>query len=257
MKHFFVVLLIFVIFSVGCDSDSNLDSRSFPTSPVGPTKTIDVPATFATIQAAINAAGDGDFIRVAAGVYSENILIKSKSISLRGAGIGQTIVLGSVRIDNASETSFEGFTMKGGGIHVRNSSPVRITGNEIIDSPNAGLWLEKSDNAVISDNIINNNGKEGILVDDSSGVIGSSTIAENQTDGIVINNSSPTLVDNTVTSNARDGIAIRGSNSNTIAENECKRAAVNGIYIFEDSDFDSLRGKPECLPSAVTHLQAD
>ena len=198
-----------MIFSIGCDSDSNLDSRSFQTSPVGPTATLDVPGTYASIQAAINAAGNGDFIRVAAGVYSENILIDSKNFSLRGAGIGQSIILGSVRIYDTSETSFEGFTVKGGGIHVRNS-PVRITGNEIIDSPSAGLWLENCFNVVISDNIIRNNGKEGILVDDSSGVIGSSTVADNKTDGIVINNSSPTLLDNTVTSNARDGIAIRG-----------------------------------------------
>ena len=213
MKDLFVVLFVIVIISVGCDSDSNLDSRSFQGSPVGPTQTLDVPGTYASIQAAINAAGVGDFIRVAAGVYSENILIKSKSISLRGAGIGQSIILGSVKINNASETSFEGFTVKGGGIHVRNSSPARITGNEIIDSPSAGLWLENSSNVVASDNIIRNNGKEGILIDDSSGVIGSTTVADNKTDGIVINNSSPTLLDNAVTSNARDGIAIRGFTS--------------------------------------------
>jgi parallel beta-helix repeat protein len=87
---------------------------------------------------------------------------------------------------------------------------VRITGNEIIDSVTAGLRLENSFNAIVSDNIINNNGNEGILVDNSSGTIGSSTVMDNKTDGIVINNSSPTLVDNIITSNARDGIAIRG-----------------------------------------------
>jgi parallel beta-helix repeat protein len=209
MKHFFLVLLLCIIFGIGCDSDSHVASHSYPVVPVGPTKTIDVPGMYSSIQKAVNAAGSGDFIRVAAGVYAENILIKSKSFGLRGAGRGQTIIQGSVKIYNISETSLEGFTFKGGGIHVINS-PVRITGNEIIDSSGVGLWLENCFGFVVSDNEIRNSEQEGILVDDSNGIIGSTIVTQNKTDGIVINNSSPALAGNRITSNARDGISIRG-----------------------------------------------
>jgi len=209
MRNLFIVLLLFVVFGVGCDSDSKTDSQSYPLLPVGPTRTLDVPEMYSSIQEAIKAAGTGDFIRVAAGVYSENILIDSKSFSLRGAGKGLTIIDGLVEIFNSREISIEGFTVKGGGIHVRNS-PVRITGNEIIDNPGVGLWLEGCFNVIISDNVINNNEREGILVDDSAGVIGSTEVMHNKADGIVVNNSSPGIVGSRIISNGRDGVSIRG-----------------------------------------------
>lgn len=209
MKRVYIVLLLFIVIGVGCDPDSNKKSYSYPELPIGPTKTLDVPGTYKTIQKAINAAGTGDFVLVAAGVYAEDLLIESKSFSLRGAGRGQTIIQGSVRISNTSETSFEGFTVRGGGIHVINS-PVRITGNEISDSSGPGVWLQSCPGFMISDNEIRNNGREGILVDESNGIIGSSLITQNKADGIVINNSSPALAGNIITSNGRDGLSIRG-----------------------------------------------
>ena len=209
MKH--VLIILFVMFSVGCGSDSqdNDKSSSYPVLPLGSTRTLDVPDMYRTIQEAVDAAETGDFIRVASGVYAENILIESKSFGLRGAGKGETVIQGSIEIYNSSEVSVEGVTVNGGGIHAKNS-PVRITGNEISDSPGVGLWLEQCGGVVISDNDIRNNGQEGIVIDDSDGVIGSTIVTQNTTDGIVVNNSSPTLTGNTVTSNARDGISIRG-----------------------------------------------
>ncbi len=212
MTRVFLLVLVCSLFLIGCDSESERDSVSYPASSVGSTKTLDVPATYATIQEAVNAAETGDFIRVAAGTYTENITIKDKSFSLRGAGMEQTIIQGSVEIYNTSETSFEGFTVQGGGIHAKNS-PVRITGNQIINNPGTGLWVENCPQAVLSDNQIKNNGQEGIVFSDSTGVIGSSQVSSNNSDGIVINNSSPTLLNNSVTDNRRDGVSIRGFTS--------------------------------------------
>ena len=201
-----------LLMAAGCHSDADDDPRPYQVETVGQTKTFDVPGTYSTIQEAINAAGKGDFIRVAAGTYREDLTIAQKNFGMRGAGSGQTVLLGSVDIHDCSETSLEGFTVSGGGIHVKNS-PARISGNEIIGSPIAGLWIEHASGVVLSDNTVVGNGKEGILFDDSQGMIGSNAVSDNGADGIVVSNSSPTMLRNLVVNNARDGISIRGFTS--------------------------------------------
>ncbi|MBD3308209.1 DUF1565 domain-containing protein [candidate division KSB3 bacterium] len=214
--------------SVGCDSDSNVDpveaTAQGPTA--GPNRMIEVPGDYPLIQQAIEAADNGDFIWVAAGVYAENLRIIAKNISLRGVGPGASIVQGSVRFVDTSESSFEGFRVIGEGMYV-SRSPIRISGNEILDSPTAGLWVDHCPGVLISDNTISNSGQEGLVIDDSSGVIGSNQITGNRTDGVVINNSSPTLQQNVISGNQRDGLSIHGVTahaaplliSNTFEEN--------------------------------------
>jgi pectin methylesterase-like acyl-CoA thioesterase len=47
---------------------------------------------FSTIQAAVNAAGNGDTIEIAAGTYREQVTVSGKDITIHGAGAGQTII---------------------------------------------------------------------------------------------------------------------------------------------------------------------
>lgn len=211
-NYTYLILLVCVLCLTGCDSEpeSNLNDRLFPASPVGATKTLEVPAKYPTIQKAIDAARPGDMVRVAEGTYQENLSVKGKNFSLRGAGKGLTIIEGAIRIYDNEEVSLEGFSVLHGGIHARNSS-VKMTGNEIGENPEGpGLWLERCILVIISDNHIHHNELEGILVDASQGVLGSNIITDNGADGVVINNSSPGLVANRILDNGRDGIAIRG-----------------------------------------------
>ena len=211
MKRIYLLILCCLLFGAGCDSDSepNSNIRFFPDSSVGATTTRDVPATYNSIQAAVNAAEPGDIIRVAAGLYIENVDIRSKRFSLRGAGKGSTIIQGYVRISDSADVSLEGFTVTGGGIQAKESSVI-ISGNAIIDNPGPGLWFERCRHILVSDNEVLRNGREGILVDASFGIIGSSVVTHNATDGIVVNNTSVGLTGNRVLANGRDGIAIRG-----------------------------------------------
>ena len=58
-------------------------------------RTIWVPDEYPTIQEAVNAAGDGDTIRVRAGIYIEEVVIQSKSISLIGEDASSTTIRNS------------------------------------------------------------------------------------------------------------------------------------------------------------------
>jgi nitrous oxidase accessory protein NosD len=82
----------------------------------------DGPANYSTIQAAWNAATDGDLILVAAGTYPEHLVCMDKSVTLKGAGKGRTIVDGTNSgrclcagtLTRNATTVVEGFTFTSG-----------------------------------------------------------------------------------------------------------------------------------------------
>jgi pectin methylesterase-like acyl-CoA thioesterase len=54
--------------------------------------TVGLGGTYSTIQAAVDAAGNGDTIEIAAGIYREQVTVDGKNITIHGAGSGQTII---------------------------------------------------------------------------------------------------------------------------------------------------------------------
>ena len=211
MKRVMIVVYMIGIFVSGCGKDKQEPSNGYtaPNPVVRESVTLNVPGDYPSIQKAIDAAISGDFIRIGSGDFYENVDIQKKSLSLRGAGAGQTIVHGRIRIENSSEASVEAMTIKGGGIYIKDSM-ARVSGNEILNSPGPGIQLERCAGSIISDNDIFYSTQEGILSNESDGVIGSNHVKENGTDGIVVNNASPTLQINYVADNQRDGISVRG-----------------------------------------------
>ncbi len=179
---------------------------------------------FYDIQNAIDAAEDGDLIRVMSGTFQEHLLV-NKSVMLVGENKSSCIIdgngTGTVVTVNADSAFISGFTVQGSGedqegVILNQSSGDRILGN-IIVSNYYGVWLNSAERNVIRDNYVQGN-VWGIYLQDSG------------------NN---TIEDNNVSDNSRRGLHLGVSDGNTVVEN----AVINnfeGIYL-EFSSGNSLR----------------
>jgi hypothetical protein len=215
--------------------------------------TIDVPADYATIQAAIVAANDSDEIVVAAGTYNERIDFLGKAITVRSSnGAASTVIdggaAGRVVTFATGETSsavLDGFTIRNGrttnadgaGIYVSSASPT-IVNNIITDNHAQGYGSGIAVNLgspVIQNNVIRNNSPASGLSGGGGGggiYIGGAGSAQ------VIGN---TIVDNTVLPGflSGGGIDLFAAGTPTLRNNFIARNRARiggGIALANQSD---------------------
>lgn len=213
--------------------------------------TIHVPGDHATIQAAIDAAVNGDTVLVSDGTYTENINFNGKAITVKSVnGASVTIIDGNavntVVTFSSQETAdsvLDGFTIRNGavavgsttgsGIYVADSSPT-IKNNIITD--NLGCQGSGIDvyfgSPLIQGNTITNN-KQGGCVGGTGG------------GGILIGGASqPQILNNTISGNTTGvdggGISLFAAGTPTISGNiisgNAAAGAGGGIAMANDSD---------------------
>jgi hypothetical protein len=104
-----------------------------------------VPGNFPTIQAAVNAALDGDTVSIAAGTYAEAVLVSGKSLRIVGAGPGLTTIdatgtgtaaLAVINPPVGALTKVESLSLTG-GTGYQSPQPFAATGG-------GGLWITRS-----------------------------------------------------------------------------------------------------------------
>lgn len=214
-----------------------------PTPPISRTNniTINVPSDYSTIQAAINAAIDGDTISVKFGTYNENIVL-DKKIKLVGELSGSTIIDGkgsgnAVTINNGKDISIERFTIQSNNkyaIYCLGENQTSATfKNLIIKDSGWGIVAEGNCQLTVLNNLIYNNNNfgntdgVGILIKNNFSYGITSEIRNNTIDdnyhGIWSENSNVKVINSIITNN----IGGTGVISNT------------GIYHSGDGESDN------------------
>ena len=172
--------------------------------------TLLVPQAYATIQAAVNAANNGDMIIVSPGEYNESIDI-DKEISVIGRDHRKTVIYGEgdhrgfyVRADNVTISGFTLNNCESQGIRMMMASHCHIdtvTINNVVGywkSPGHGIYLiDSSDNTLENLNIAH--------------VRGSSSWTAYAGYGIKFENSSNNLIKNCTISEITSGTGLYGS----------------------------------------------
>jgi len=174
----------------------------------------DGPADFHTIQEAMNAAYPRDTIYVKTGTYYEHVVV-NKSVSLVG--------------ENKTTTMIDG-NKTGTVVHVA-SDNVTVTGFTIQNSGHEyGIYLNHSDDCVISGNTINDNWC-GIKVYLSTNcTVTENNVSDNYRGIIVFASNYCTLSGNNVSDNLF-GMELLGSDNCVISGNTVKENG-NGIELF-------------------------
>jgi hypothetical protein len=186
---------------------------------------INVPADQAKIQAAINAASNGDTVLVAPGTYPENINFGGKAITVTSSGGPSVTIIdgganGSVVTFSTGETTssvLSGFTIRngrsdfntagfgsGGGIFISDASPtIRgnvISGNQAVEG--IGISINGGSPVVQNNTITGNTQCCGTSGGGGGGIHASASFGAS--------NASPLISGNTITNNSLNGGGFGG-----------------------------------------------
>jgi parallel beta-helix repeat protein len=227
--------------------------------PYGSVQNLNTSLVYLTIQSAVNAPEtlDGHTILVRSGTYFENVIV-NKSVSLLGEpadhsstidGDGMGTVV-TVVADNVSISRFSiqhsGHDPNNNGILLNGTSGCHLTNNVITQNGDQGILLFSSYHNVIDDNFIAMNSFNGIgSIGSSFNIIYNNNVTGNNQYGITLRDSSNdnVVTCNNITSNLSDGFELEYSDiNNTVAENNIIGNNGNGIELFSSSSNNSVYG---------------
>ncbi|MCI0556743.1 MAG: right-handed parallel beta-helix repeat-containing protein, partial [Anaerolineae bacterium] len=176
-----------------------VEAEAVPASTAG--SIINVPQDYSAIQAAFDAAADGDTILVAPGIYPEAINMAAKSVVLASwfltthdtSYISQTILDGqsgraviTIAGSVGPATMISGFTIQNADDGISPRAKFNILNCRII-SCSDGIDYEAGSGGLCKFNLFENNSDDGIDLDyDVDIVIDGNTIRNNDDDGIEI-----------------------------------------------------------------------
>ena len=156
-----------------------------------------VPRDYPTIQSAVAAAEAGDTVLVAAGIYTENVVVSTSGLRLLGSG----------------DVALDGTGLSGIGIHVLGAAAAPVTAVEVLNFEvrnfERGIIVQSADEARVLHNYVHDNVDKSAPVALGDGI----GIELLQTSGSDVSR-------NVISSNGLGGINVRlGSTDNTVRHN--------------------------------------
>ena len=181
-----------------------------------------------SVQAAIDAAANGDRIVLAAGTFNEDINYNGKAVTvvgqgkdsvLQGTGTGPVVTFESGEDQNSVLDSVfvtGGSADSGGGVRIVNASPLvlrNIIANNAASRQGSGVYLENSVAELYNNLIVYNyhtsGDPHGVQIRNASPIIINNTIAKIDSNGIFISGTSAPLIMNNII--ARNGSTVDGT----------------------------------------------
>ncbi len=227
---------------------------------------------YLSISDAIDAAEEGDTIRIYDGLYQESGMIVDKGILLIGNGSTTTSIdgggVGSVVTVTADNVTIRGFGIRNSGNIPGDSGIMLLSdGNTIQDNVMSenrnGIYPKESSNNIISNNICVNNTLHGITMGYSGSMnntIEINTLSENEESGVYLGLGSGNILsgntmeqnewfgifcnsswdigifNNSLSGNERSGLWVKDSNMTTISGNIIEENDEYGIHLESVTD---------------------
>jgi hypothetical protein len=222
--------------------------------------TLLVPQDFPTIQAAVDAAADGDTILVKGGVYAEQVeLYALVGVTLRAAGKVVIDAGGGLGLDLAqcSGCFVEGFRVQGAdtGIRVADCSATTLSKCRVEGSLARGIFIDYASDIVVRDAVVLEAGEDAIVVYGDGCVVTGCRIVASGSEGVQVMEGTGTVVsgnrildaggtgifggagaaglvvsNNRVSDPSNGGIALAGDGC-VLLGNVCKRAVDDGYQL--------------------------
>ncbi len=199
--------------------------------------------TFDTIQDAINAASQYDWIGVNATLYNpngnkvENVIVNKTGLYIKSingrALVNATGLNSSVFRVEVNHTKIEGFNITGGtnGIYVYQANNCTLTGNKAYNNTECGInvYFLSTDCSLVRNQAYNNEIGIGMVLSSNCSLVGNQ--AYNNDYGIVMGwSANCSLVKNKVYSSFHYGIWLSGAINCSLVENQAYNTLV-GIWL--------------------------
>ncbi len=199
-----------------------------------------------TIQAAINAATDGDEIIVCDGTYTEDVDVdRSVTIRSQNGPAVTTVQMASSIVFNvtADYVNISGFTVTGAntiGIQLDTVNYCNISNNNVSGNTFLGIYMIYSNNSILTGNMVNSSAGDGFYLGESNNnTLTGNTANSNAGNGfyLYLRSNNNTLTGNTANSNDGDGFFLSVScNNNTLTGNTANSNDPYGIDLWRSSN---------------------
>lgn len=222
-------------------------SVSFVPIPTVCQAVIRVPADYPSIQQAVDAAGEGDVIVVAAGSYYEHIQV-NKSLALIGEDSSRIIIDGNgsgcIIEVNANNTIIDGFTLRNAtwGINL-NASDSKVANCRMTSCDEVGVFVYLSGNIIQNNEFSYNGGGYpsimhggGIQIYSNSNIVTNNCFFKNMLFGLSVTGENNSLDENVFIDANYSAITLVLSRYNNFTMNTLRNSS-HGVLFFNDSNY--------------------